>query len=73
MYIIPRPQQWYQKEGTFTLKYDRRIVLNSNCPPEVYEDAQMLQQDLEEYAGFVQLSVVESQKTGTFVYSWAST
>ena len=52
MYIIPRPQQWYQKEGTFTLKYDRRIVLNSNCPPEVYEDAQMLQQDLEEYAGF---------------------
>ena len=47
MYIIPRPQQWYQKEGTFTLKYDRRIVLNSNCPPEVYEDAQMLQQDLE--------------------------
>ena len=34
MYIIPRPQQWYQKEGTFTLKYDRRIVLNSNCPPE---------------------------------------
>ena len=21
MYIIPRPQQWYQKEGTFTLKY----------------------------------------------------
>ena len=52
MYIIPKPQQWYQKEGTFTLKYDRRIVLNSNCPPEVYEDAQMLQQDLEEYAGF---------------------
>ncbi len=52
MYIIPRPQQWYQKEGTFTLKYDRRIVLNSNCPPEVYEDAQMLQQDLEDYAGF---------------------
>lgn len=52
MYIIPRPQQWYQKEGTFTLKYDRRIVLNSNCPPEVYEDAQILQQDLEEYAGF---------------------
>lgn len=52
MYIIPRPQQWYQKEGTFTLKYDRRIVLNSNCPPEVYEDAQMLQQDLEEYVGF---------------------
>ena len=52
MYIIPEPQQWYQKEGTFTLNYDRRIVLNSNCPPEVYEDAQMLQQDLKDYAGF---------------------
>ena len=52
MYIIPRPQQWYQKEGTFTLEYDRGIVLNSNCPTEVYEDAQMLQQDLADYAGF---------------------
>ena len=52
MYIIPRPQQWYQKEGTFTLKYDRSIVINNNCPPEVYEDAQMLQQDLADYAGF---------------------
>ena len=52
MYIIPRPQQWYQKEGTFTLKYDRRIVLNSNCPPEVYEDAKMLQKNLEDDTGF---------------------
>ena len=52
MYIIPRPQQWYQKEGTFTLKYDRKIVINDNCPPEVYEDAQMLQQDLKVYVGF---------------------
>ncbi len=52
MYIIPRPQQWYQKEGTFTLEYDRGIVLGINCPPEVYEDAQMLQQDLADYAGF---------------------
>ena len=60
MYIIPRPQQWYQKEGTFTLKYDRRIVLNCN---RIWRNMQ----------AFVQLSVVESQKTGTFVYSWAST
>ncbi len=52
MYIIPRPQQWYQKEGTFTLKYDRRIVLNSNCLPEVYEDAKMLQKNLEDDTGF---------------------
>ena len=52
MYIIPRPQQWYQKEGTFTLEYDGGIVLNSNCPTEVYEDVQMLQQDLADYAGF---------------------
>ena len=52
MYIIPKPQQWYQKEGTFTLKYDRGIVLGSNCPPDIYEDVQLLQQDLKEYAGF---------------------
>ena len=72
MYIIPRPQQWYQKEGTFTLKYDRRIVLNSNCPPEVYED-RCCNRIWRNMQAFVQLSVVESQKTGTFVYSWAST
>lgn len=52
MYIIPKPQQWYEKEGTFTLKYERRIVLGCNCPPEVYEDVQLLQQDLKDYAGF---------------------
>lgn len=52
MYIIPKPQQWYQKDGVFVLEYDRSIVIADNCPSETYEDVQMLQQDLADYAGF---------------------
>lgn len=52
MYLIPKPQQWYQKDGIFTIEYHKSIVLNDSCHTETYEDAKMLQESLKADTGF---------------------
>lgn len=52
MYLLPKPQKWKTIEGIFTICYNRAIVVENSCPPEVYEDAKLFQQVLCESLGF---------------------
>ena len=52
MYLLPKPRKWKTTEGIFTICYNRAIVVDNNCPPEVYEDAKLFQQVLCESLGF---------------------
>ncbi len=37
MYIIPEPQKMHLEEGEYTIRFDRKIVLDVSCPAEAYE------------------------------------
>lgn len=52
MYLLPKPRKWKTTEGIFTICYNRAIVVDNSCPPEVYEDAKLFQQVLCESLGF---------------------
>ncbi len=52
MYLIPKPQQWYEKEEIFTIEYNKSIVLKDSCPTEIYGDAKLLQEDMNACTGF---------------------
>lgn len=52
MYLLPKPRKWKTTEGIFTICYNRAIVVDNSCPPEVYEDAKLFQQFLCESLGF---------------------
>ena len=52
MYLLPKPRKWKTTEGIFTICYNCAIVVDNSCPPEVYEDAKLFQQDLCESLGF---------------------
>lgn len=41
MYLLPKPRKWKTTEGIFTICYNRAIVVDNSCPPEVYEDAKL--------------------------------
>ena len=52
MYLLPKPRKWKTTEGIFTICYNRAIVVDNSCSPEVYEDAKLFQQVLCESLGF---------------------
>ena len=60
MYLLPKPRKWKTTEGIFTICYNRAIVVDNSCPPEVYEDAKLFQQVLCESLGFA-LRITVSQ------------
>ena len=51
MYLIPKPQYYSQKEGCYTIAFDRKIVIDNVCGQEVYGYARMLQEELEACGG----------------------
>ncbi len=52
MHLIPKPQQWAEKDGIFILEYDRKIVIHPSCDAKVLGYACMLKEELERYAGY---------------------
>ncbi|MDD7739119.1 MAG: glycoside hydrolase family 20 zincin-like fold domain-containing protein [Fusicatenibacter sp.] len=68
MYLLPNPQKWEKKEGSYEIPYDGKIVLDSNCDPKDYDAAVILAKDMEVYGGF-SLSITRgaSKKTAVFL------
>ena len=52
MYIIPEPQKMHLEEGEYTIRFDRKIVLDVSCPAEAYEYAGLLQEELAGCMGY---------------------
>ena len=52
MYIIPEPQEMEFLEGTYTIRFDHKIVVDVSCGPEAYEYAKMLQEELRACMGY---------------------
>ena len=52
MYLVPKPQKMTLEDGRFYLFYDGKIVLESSCGAERFEDAVMLQKETERSLGF---------------------
>lgn len=52
MYIIPEPQEWKNREGSFELSYDGRIAVAQNCFHEADQYAFYLQKAVLEEIGF---------------------
>ncbi len=52
MYIIPEPQEMNQKEGSFTVCFDQKIVLDTSCSPESYGYARLIQEEFKTYTGY---------------------
>lgn len=52
MYLLPKPQQWNEMEGNYTIAYDHKIVLDMSCSPKAYFYGKLLQEDMEVYVGY---------------------
>lgn len=52
MYIIPEPQQMEIKEGRYTLRYDRKIVIEPSCTADACEYARLLQEEMRRHVGY---------------------
>lgn len=65
VYILPQPQHKKDGNGSFVLKYDHRILLESSCKMESYAHACLLQQEVEEQAGLeLEITRGGSKKAG---------
>ncbi len=53
MYIIPNPQSIKYLADSFTITYQSRIVIDSDCTNIVFHHAKLLQQDLEQKLGYL--------------------
>lgn len=51
MYLIPRPQQWENKEGTYRLLYSSRITLDAKSSVDLYFSAKKLQEMIRKTTG----------------------
>lgn len=51
MYLLPQPNHISEKSGSFELEYCRTIRLSVSCPQESLYHAELLQKEIEQYAG----------------------
>lgn len=51
MKLIPQPQSMTMQEGFYRLTYMDRVTLRPCCPPNAYDYAKLLTQELEEVSG----------------------
>lgn len=51
MYLLPEPQKWIKKEGSFRIPYDGKIVLDVSCSSEDYDTAVILAKEIKTYGG----------------------
>ncbi len=52
MHLLPQPQKITSGEGFYRLCYSHRITMDTSCPPESYDSALALSQEVEEATGF---------------------
>ncbi|NBJ92696.1 glycoside hydrolase family 20 zincin-like fold domain-containing protein [Parablautia muri] len=52
MYLIPEPQEIRFGEGTYTLTFDKKIVLNSACSLNAFTYGELLQKELKACTGY---------------------
>lgn len=52
MYIIPEPQQMNLTEGSYTIRFDHKIVIDPSCNSSAYEYARILQEELRGCMGY---------------------
>lgn len=52
MYLIPEPQQVRFEEGIYTITFDKKIVLDSACSPNVFAYGELLQKELRARSGY---------------------
>ena len=52
MYIIPKPQNLKYLNASYTITYQSRIVIDSDCSSIVFHHAKLLQMDLERKLGY---------------------
>lgn len=51
-YILPKPKQMNIKEGTFRLKYNTKIIIDSKCGSECLQYAKILREEIRKETGF---------------------
>lgn len=52
MYLIPQPQEMNLKEAYYTIKFERKIVIDVSCSNDVYEYARLLQGEMRDRIGY---------------------
>ena len=52
MYLIPEPRQVCFAEGIYTITFDKKIVLDSACSPNVFAYGELLQEELRIHSGY---------------------
>lgn len=58
MYLLPKPKHLEEKEGSFALTYDRKIVISAQCGSECFLYAKMLRETILTWAG-VELGILK--------------
>lgn len=62
MYFIPEPKNVTKENGSFTIRYNGSIIIDSFCPADIYDYALILQQEIRECSGFT-LPILRSHET----------
>lgn len=52
MYLIPEPQQTKTAEGSYTIRFDEKIVIDPSCGSAAYDYALLLQEELRACMGY---------------------
>lgn len=51
MYLLPNPKTVLEKQGTFIIRLDSRLIIDSLCSAEIYSFALILQKEIAENTG----------------------